>query len=69
MGLANDTQAVVDSKALVIGVDALWVVDASALPFLPPGHPQSTLYALADKVACETSGNCQGAGNVQSDHK
>ncbi|KAJ5202853.1 Glucose-methanol-choline oxidoreductase C-terminal [Penicillium cf. viridicatum] len=57
MGLANDTQAVVDSKALVI-VDALRVVDASALPFLPPGHPQSTLYALAEKIACEISGNC-----------
>lgn len=42
MGLANDTQAVVDSKARVIGVDALRVVDASALPFLPP-DPQSTI--------------------------
>ncbi|KAJ5506045.1 Glucose-methanol-choline oxidoreductase C-terminal [Penicillium expansum] len=58
MGLANDTQAVVDSKARVIGVEALRVVDASALPFLPPGHPQSTLYALAEKIACEISGNC-----------
>jgi choline dehydrogenase len=43
MGRVNDPQAVVDSKARVIGVDALRVVDASAFPFLPPGHPQSTI--------------------------
>lgn len=43
MGRVSDPQAVVDSKARVIGIDALRVVDASALPFLPPGHPQSTI--------------------------
>lgn len=32
MGRANDTSAVVDSKAKVIGVDGLRVVDASAFP-------------------------------------
>ncbi|KAJ5205795.1 Glucose-methanol-choline oxidoreductase [Penicillium cf. griseofulvum] len=58
MGRVNDPLAVVDSKARVIGIDALRVVDASALPFLPPGHPQSTLYALAEKIACDISGNC-----------
>jgi choline dehydrogenase-like flavoprotein len=34
--------AVVDSRARVFGVNRLRVVDASAIPFLPPGHPQST---------------------------
>ncbi|KAJ5972442.1 Glucose-methanol-choline oxidoreductase [Penicillium vulpinum] len=58
MGQAKDPQAVVDSKARVIGVDALRVVDASAFPLLPPGHPQSTIYALAEKIACDISGNC-----------
>jgi choline dehydrogenase-like flavoprotein len=42
MGTADDPMAVVDSKARVFGVNRLRVVDASAVPFLPPGHPQST---------------------------
>ncbi|KUJ10742.1 alcohol oxidase [Mollisia scopiformis] len=51
MGVANDSMAVVDSHAKVFGVEGLRVVDASAFPFLPPGHPQSTVYALAEKIA------------------
>ena len=43
MGLENDTAAVVDSKARIIGVDGLRVVDISALPFLLPGHPQGVV--------------------------
>jgi choline dehydrogenase len=43
--------AVVDSHARVFGVSGLRVVDASAFPFLPPGHPQSSVYALAEKIA------------------
>lgn len=43
MGLANDSMAVVDSHARVFGVQGLRVVDASAFPILPPGHPQSTV--------------------------
>ena len=49
--MANDTMAVVDNEARVIGVNNLRVVDASAMPFLPPGHPQATIYALAEKIA------------------
>ncbi|KAL8942483.1 MAG: hypothetical protein Q9216_001627 [Gyalolechia sp. 2 TL-2023] len=51
MGKSTDPNAVVDSRARVIGVEGLRVVDASAFPFLPPGHPQSTVYALAEKIA------------------
>ncbi|KAJ5592013.1 Dehydrogenase patE [Penicillium hispanicum] len=51
MGLWNDTMAVVDNKARVFGVSGLRVVDASAFPILPPGHPQSTVYMLAEKIA------------------
>lgn len=51
MGKATDSWAVVDSKARVIGVDRLRVVDASAFPFLIPGHPQATVYGLAEKIA------------------
>lgn len=43
MGVETDSMAVVDSHARVYGVQGLRVVDASAFPFLPPGHPQSTV--------------------------
>ncbi|KAJ5733442.1 Glucose-methanol-choline oxidoreductase [Penicillium malachiteum] len=51
MGTSSDNMAVVDSRARVFGVDKLRVVDASAFPFLPPGHPQATVYMLAEKIA------------------
>ena len=53
MGRVDDPNAVVDSKARVIGVSNLRVVDASAFPLLVPGHPQSTIYMLAEKIAAE----------------
>jgi choline dehydrogenase len=43
MGRKDDKNAVVDSNANVIGVNGLRVVDASAFPFLPPGHPMATV--------------------------
>lgn len=43
MGRSNDSMAVVDSHARVFGVQGLRVVDASAFPLLPPGHPMSTI--------------------------
>ena len=56
--MANDTNAVIDSKARVIGTENLRVVDASSFPLLPPGHPMSTVYALAEKIADDIkSGN------------
>lgn len=51
MGKAGDKGAVVDSKARVFGVKGLRVVDASAIPFSLPGHPQSSVYMLAEKIA------------------
>lgn len=53
MGRTNDSMAVVDSKARVIGVQNLRVVDASAFALLPPGHPISTVYGLAEKISAE----------------
>ena len=53
MGRPSDRLAVIDSQARVYGVNGLRVVDASSFPFLPPGHPQSTLYALAQKIAAD----------------
>ena len=53
MGPASDDMAVTDRSAKVHGVQSLRVVDASSFPFLPPGHPQATVYALAEKIADE----------------
>jgi len=47
MGKLTDSMAVVDSKARVIGVKGLRVVDASSFALLPPGHPQSTVCKFA----------------------
>ncbi|KAI0107836.1 GMC oxidoreductase [Nemania sp. FL0031] len=58
MGRRGDPQAVVDTQGRVFGVQGLRVVDASVFPLLPPGHPQSTVYALAEKFACDISGKC-----------
>lgn len=51
MGIASDPEAVVDSRARVIGAENLIVVDLSAIPFLPPGQPQATVYMMAEKIA------------------
>jgi choline dehydrogenase len=51
MGKKKNQNAVVDSKARVFGVKNLRVVDMSILPFSLPGQPQSTVYALAEKIA------------------
>ncbi|KAL4965407.1 GMC family oxidoreductase [Aspergillus stella-maris] len=53
MGVTGDPMAVVDSQARVLGVQRLRVVDASAFAILPPGHPQSTCYMLAEKIAVD----------------
>ncbi|KAK1981698.1 hypothetical protein LZ30DRAFT_781862 [Colletotrichum cereale] len=54
MGKEEDVvsgKAVVDSRGRVFGVQGLRVADASTFPFAPPGHPQSAVYALAEKIA------------------
>lgn len=56
MGSSNDSMAVIDSQARVYGTQNLRVVDASSFPFLPPGHPQSTIYALAEKITADIMG-------------
>lgn len=43
MGRTNDPMAVVDTRARVLGVTGVRVVDASTLPLLPPGHPMATI--------------------------
>lgn len=41
--MGSTSNAVTDTKARVNGVQGLRVVDASAFPLLPPGHPMSTV--------------------------
>ena len=53
MGRSNDSMAVVDSRARVIGVQNLRVVDASSFALLPPGHPMATVYGLAEKISAD----------------
>ena len=53
MGKSEDATAVVDSAGRVFGTQGLRVVDASIFALLPPGHPQSTVYMLAEKIAVE----------------
>lgn len=53
MGRIHDEMAVVSSRAMPIGVKTLRVVDTSAFLLLSPGHPQATVYALAEKVAAD----------------
>ncbi|KAL1855180.1 hypothetical protein Plec18170_004596 [Paecilomyces lecythidis] len=53
MGKTEDPSAVVDSKARVIGVKGLRVVDTSSFALLPPGHPMATVYMFAEKIADE----------------
>jgi choline dehydrogenase len=55
MGRTNDTNAVVDSKARVIGVNKPRMVDASVFPFLPPGHPMATVCKLMHFFLFEVS--------------
>lgn len=43
MGVPGDRMAVLDSRARVFGVQGLRVVDASSMPILVPGHPQSAV--------------------------
>ncbi|KAJ0373246.1 hypothetical protein COL922a_014280, partial [Colletotrichum nupharicola] len=58
MGKESDPMAVVDATGKVFGVQNLRVVDASIFPTLPAGHPQSSCYMVAEKIAADIkSGN------------
>ena len=51
MGKASDSQAVVDERLRVHGIDGLRVVDCSIMPVLHSGHTQMPAYAIAEKGA------------------
>ncbi|RDA89840.1 hypothetical protein CP533_6949 [Ophiocordyceps camponoti-saundersi (nom. inval.)] len=58
MGREEDEDAVVDGRGRVFGTERLRVVDSSALPFLPAGHPQGLIYALAEKLSADMLRSC-----------
>ena len=43
--------SVLDSQLRVWGTKGLRVVDASSFPQLPPGHPMSVIYMVAERAA------------------
>lgn len=47
----KENGGVLDSQMRVYGTSGLRVIDASSFPMLPPGHPQSTCYAIAERGA------------------
>ena len=51
IGYRDDPAAVVDADLRVIGVDGLWVADASVMPSLPAGNTNATAIMIGDKGA------------------
>jgi choline dehydrogenase-like flavoprotein len=51
IGATTDPMAVVDADLAVIGVDGLWVADASVMPTLPAGNTNATAIMIGDKGA------------------
>lgn len=51
IGRRDDPMAVVDPDLQVIGVDGLWVADASVFPSLPAGNTNATAIMVGDKGA------------------
>ncbi|KZT03818.1 GMC oxidoreductase [Laetiporus sulphureus 93-53] len=51
MGALDDELAVLTSDLRVKGAQGLRVVDASIFPYVPSGHPQACVYAVAERAA------------------
>ncbi|MPT48582.1 MAG: glucose-methanol-choline oxidoreductase [Sphingobium sp.] len=51
IGAQDDPMAVVDSDLAVIGMEGLWVADASVMPSLPAGNTNATAIMIGDKGA------------------
>jgi choline dehydrogenase-like flavoprotein len=51
MGRPDDPMAVVDPSCRYIGIDGLWVVDASVMPVIPRANTNLTTVMIAEKAA------------------
>jgi choline dehydrogenase len=49
--MGSDERSVVDPKLKVRGFENLWVVDASVMPTVPRGHPNSVVAMIAGRAA------------------
>ncbi len=63
MGPDDDPMAVLDTRLRVRGVDALRVIDCSAIPFIVSGNTNAIALALGDKAASLLAGNA-GPGSL-----
>jgi choline dehydrogenase len=50
MGHPDDPLAVVDTRCRMIGVDNLWVIDASVIPVIPRANTHLTTVMLAERA-------------------
>jgi choline dehydrogenase len=51
MGAEDDPRAVLDARCRVRGIDALWVVDGSALPEITSRGPHATIAMIGHRAA------------------
>ncbi|WP_028934483.1 GMC family oxidoreductase [Pseudonocardia spinosispora] len=51
MGKDGISDAVVDGRGKVWGLDRLWIMDASVIPYLPSANVHLTVIALAERLA------------------
>jgi choline dehydrogenase len=61
MGPLSDPMAVVDSHAMVHGIDELLIVDASIFPSGPRGNLHFPVVAAAEKIAAELTERAPGS--------
>ena len=51
MGAPDDPRAVVDPRGRVLGVDSLWVADASVFPEVPRANTNLPTIAAAERLS------------------
>ncbi len=49
--MGGDSEAIVDSKLKVNGCEGLWIADASVMPVIPRGHPNSAVAMIAQRAS------------------
>ena len=62
MGRDDDPLAVLDARLRVRGIEALRVIDASAMPFIPSGNTNAPTMALADRAVAFIGNETTAAG-------
>lgn len=68
MGVAGDPDAVVNREFQVLGVENLWVVDASVMPNLPSGNPNAVVAMLANRFLATFNHRTKRGGASEQHH-